>query len=178
VSDGVRPPVEDRPPFQESVRVRISVIGAGDASPPELALAHALGRALGKVGAVVVTGGLGGVMEAASRGCLEAGGLTVGFLPGSDPSAANRWVSIPLATGMGEARNALVVRAGEAVVAVGGGWGTLSEIGLAKKMGREVGLLGDPPSDLPLPRMKTGEAAAEWALNQAGRGGRYGREGR
>jgi hypothetical protein len=111
-------------------------------------------------------------MEAASRGCLEAGGLTVGFLPGSDPSAANRWVSIPLATGMGEARNALVVRAGEAVVAVGGGWGTLSEIGLAKKMGREVALLGDSPSNLPLPRLITGEEAAEWAMRQAGREGR------
>ena len=150
--------------------VRISVIGAGDASSSELALAEALGGALGRAGAVVVTGGLGGVMEAASRGCLEAGGLTVGFLPGPDPSQANPWVRIPLATGLGETRNSLVVRAGEAVVAVGGEWGTLSEIALAKKMGREVSVLGDPPCDLPIPRMKTGEEAAEWALRVAGRG--------
>jgi len=150
--------------------VRISVIGAGHASSSELALAEALGGALGRAGAVVVTGGLGGVMEAASRGCLEAGGLTVGLLPGSDPAEANPWVVIPLATGMGETRNSLVVRAGEAVVAVGGEWGTLSEIGLAKKMGREVSLLGAPPCDLPIPRMTTGEEAAEWALRVAGHG--------
>jgi len=111
-------------------------------------------------------------MEAASRGCVEAGGTTVGYLPGTDPSEANSWVTFPLATGMGETRNSLVVRAGEAVVAVGGGWGTLSEIGLAKKMGREVALLGTPPCDLPLPRWETGEAAAAWALKTAGSGGR------
>jgi uncharacterized protein (TIGR00725 family) len=148
---------------------RVSVIGGGVASPSELALAEALGRALGRAGTVLITGGLGGVMEAASRGCLEEGGTTVGILPGSDPSVANPWVSIPLATGMGEARNALVVRAGEAVVAVGGGWGTLSEIALAKKMGREVSLLGDSPFALALPRSSTGEEAAEWALHRAGK---------
>lgn len=171
MSEGDRPAMAVDTLLNGKPLVRITVIGAGHASPKELALAEALGRALGRAGAVVVTGGLGGVMEAASRGCLEAGGLTVGFLPGSDPSAANPWVSIPLATGMGEARNALVVRAGEAVVAVGGGWGTLSEIGLAKKMGREVTLLGDPPCDLPLHRSRTGEAAAEWALRRAGQVG-------
>ena len=146
---------------------RVSVIGAGDASAGELALAEALGRALGKAGVVVVTGGLGGVMEAASRGCVEAGGTTVGYLPGADPSEANSWVSIPLATGLGETRNSLVVRAGEAVVAVGGGWGTLSEIALAKKMGREVALLGISTLDLSLPRLETAAAAAEWALKAA-----------
>jgi len=109
-------------------------------------------------------------MEAASRGCVEAGGTTVGYLPGADTSEANPWVTIPLATGLGETRNSLVVRAGEVVVAVGGGWGTLSEIALAKKMGREVGLLGIPPCDLSLPRMETGEEAAEWALKTAGSG--------
>ena len=171
MSGGDRPAMDVGTPLPGKSLVRITVIGAGHASPKEIGLAEALGRALGTAGAVVVTGGLGGVMEAASRGCLEAGGLTIGFLPGSDPSAANPWVSIPLATGMGEARNALVVRAGEVVVAVGGGWGTLSEIGLAKKMGREVTLLGDSPCDLPLHRSSTGEAAAEWALSKVGRGG-------
>ena len=105
---------------------RVSVIGAGQASPEESALARELGDALGRAGAIVFTGGLGGVMEAASMGCVEAGGTTVGILPGSDPAEANRWVTIPMATGMGEARNALVVRAGQVAVAVGGGWGTLS----------------------------------------------------
>ena len=148
-------------------RLRVSVVGAGTASPEEAEMAEALGRALGKAGAVVVTGGLGGVMEAASRGCVKEGGLTVGILPGGEAGSANPWVRIPLATGMGEARNALVVRAGEAVVAVGGGWGTLSEIALARKMGRAVALLGTPPGHLSLPRMVSPEAAAEWALGQA-----------
>lgn len=152
------------PPF------RVTVIGAGNASPVDRALAESLGRALGEAGAVVVTGGLGGVMEAASRGCAEVGGATVGILPGSDPSATNPWVTIPLATGVGEARNALVVRAGEAVVAVGGGWGTLSEIALAKKMGRSVAILGDSPWGLSLPKWESGERAAHWALRTAAEG--------
>ncbi len=143
---------------------RVSVIGAGEASPQELAEAERLGKHLGLAGAVVITGGLGGVTEAASRGCREAGGTTVGFLPGTDPLTANPWVELPLATGMGEARNALVVRGGQVVVAVGGGWGTLSEIALARKMGREVGVVGESICDLPLPRFETGEEGAMWAL--------------
>ncbi|MBT8398037.1 MAG: TIGR00725 family protein [Gemmatimonadetes bacterium] len=153
------------------MRPRISVVGAGQATPREIELAEELGAALGRLGAIVITGGLGGVMAAASRGCLEAGGTTVGVLPGTDPEAANPWVEIPLATGMGETRNALVVRMGEAVVAVGGEWGTLSEIALAKKMGKEVALLSDPPCDLRLPRMRDGREAAEWAMEVARRGG-------
>jgi hypothetical protein len=147
--------------------LRVSVIGAGKASAEEMALAEALGRALGEAGAVVVTGGLGGVMEAASRGCAQTGGTTVGLLPGNDPSSANPWVGLPLPTGMGEARNALVVRAGEAVVAVGGEWGTLSEIALARAMGREVLLLGPLAADLPLARAQDPRAAAAWALAEA-----------
>jgi uncharacterized protein (TIGR00725 family) len=145
-------------------RPRISVFGAGQPSPGEAALALELGRALGRGGAIVITGGLGGVMEAVSRGCAEAGGMTVGILPGADAGQANRWVKIPLATGMGETRNALVARAGQVAVAVGGGWGTLSEIALARKMGREVALLGSPPCDMDLPRFDSAEAAARWAL--------------
>jgi uncharacterized protein (TIGR00725 family) len=146
--------------------LRVSVIGAGEASPEELARAEALGRAFGEAGATVITGGLGGVMEAASRGCAEVGGLTIGFLPGRDPAAANRWVRLPLATGLGEARNALVVNSGEVVVAVGGGWGTLSEIALARKMGRKVVLLGSTSVELSLPMMGEPGEAAVWALNQ------------
>jgi len=147
--------------------LRISVIGAGEASPEECRLAEAVGRRLAEAGAIVVTGGLGGVMEAASRGSAEAGGITVGILPGRSSREANPWVTIPLPTGMGESRNSLVVRAGEAVVAIGGSWGTLSEIALARKMGHPVVLLGEPPVDLPLPRAERWEEAAAWALQQA-----------
>jgi uncharacterized protein (TIGR00725 family) len=91
---------------------------------------------------VVVCGGLGGAMEAACRGASEAGGTTVGILPGSDRAAANRYVDVAIPTGLGEARNVLVVRAADALVAVGGGYGTLSEIALALKAGKRVVGLG------------------------------------
>jgi len=87
---------------------------------------------------VLVCGGLGGVMEAACRGARDAGGRTVGILPGADRSAANRFVDVAIPTGLGEARNALVVRSADALVAVGGGYGTLSEIALALKAGKPV----------------------------------------
>jgi uncharacterized protein (TIGR00725 family) len=91
---------------------------------------------------VVVCGGLGGVMEAACRGARSEGGAAVGILPGLDRGAANRHVSIAIATGLGEARNALVVRAADALIAVGGAYGTLSEIALALKTGKPVIGLG------------------------------------
>ena len=122
------------------------MIGAGEASPDQYRLApRARGCAGPGAGAIVITGGLGGVMEAASRGCREAGGTTLAFLPGVDPEVANSWVTYPLATGMGEVRNALVVRAGEAVVAVGGGWGTLSEIASGQEDGPVGGLCSAIP---------------------------------
>jgi uncharacterized protein (TIGR00725 family) len=89
-----------------------------------------------------MTGGLGGVMEAASRGARKGGGTTIGLLPGADRSAANRYVDIAIPTGLGEARNALVVRAADAVIAIGGAYGTLSEIALALKGGKRVVGLG------------------------------------
>lgn len=97
-----------------------------------------MGRALGRRGAVLVCGGLGGVMEAACEGARSEGGATVGVLPGLDRDAANPHVQVALATGLGEARNALVVRAVDAVIAVGGEYGTLSEIALALKAGTPV----------------------------------------
>src|SRR5258707_10963525 len=110
----------------------IAVIGPGcDAADDELAQAEEAGAAIAEAGAGLVCGGLGGVMEAACRGARSRGGLTVGLLPGTDRDAANGWVVVALPTGLGEARNALVVRAADAVVAIGGGWGTLSEIALA-----------------------------------------------
>ena len=101
-------------------------------------VAEDVGRLLAEAGAVVVTGGLGGVMEAASKGAREAGGTTLGILPGSDRRDANPWVTVAVPTGMGEARNALVVRAADGLIAVGGEWGTLSEIALARTAGKPV----------------------------------------
>jgi uncharacterized protein (TIGR00725 family) len=120
----------------------VAVVGPGEASPAELEAAEAVGRGLAERGAVVVCGGLGGAMEAACRGARETGGTTVGILPGLDRRDANPFVDIALPTGLGEARNALVVRAADALVAVGGAYGTLSEIALALKTGKPVVGLG------------------------------------
>ena len=120
-------------------RAWIAVVGPGEGSDElELAAAEEAGAAVAEAGAGLVCGGLGGVMEAACRGARSRGGLTVGLLPGTDRDAANGWVVVALPTGLGEARNALVVRAADAVVAIGGGWGTLSEIALALKTGVPV----------------------------------------
>lgn len=116
----------------------IAVIGSAEASVEEEALAEEVGRLLAERGAVLLCGGKGGVMEAACRGAAGAGGLTVGILPGADRQSANRYVRLPIATGLGEARNAVLMTAAAAVIAIGGGYGTLSEIGLALKQGRRV----------------------------------------
>jgi uncharacterized protein (TIGR00725 family) len=119
------------------------VIGPGDGvSAEELEAAEEVGRLVAEGGAILVCGGLGGVMEAACRGARSAGGLTLGILPGRDRREANRYVEVAVATGLGEARNALVVRSADAVVAVGGAYGTLSEIALALKGGTPVVGLG------------------------------------
>lgn len=120
----------------------VAVSGGGDASDAVCQLAEEVGRALARRGAIVVTGGLGGVMEAASRGAKAEGGITVGILPTGDRADVNRWVDVAIPTGMGEARNALVVRAADAVIAVEGGFGTLSEIALALRLGTPVVGLG------------------------------------
>ncbi len=120
----------------------VAVVGPGEASPDELHAAEEIGAGLAAAGAVVVTGGLGGVMEAASRGARSRRGRTVGILPGEDRDAANGWVDVAIATGLGELRNGLVVRAADALVAVGGGHGTLSEVAFALKLGRPVVGLG------------------------------------
>jgi uncharacterized protein (TIGR00725 family) len=118
------------------------VVGPGDASADQVAAAEEVGRLLARRGAVVVCGGLGGVMEAACRGARGEGGTAVGILPGLDRATANPHVSVAIATGLGEARNALVVRAAGALIAVGGAYGTLSEIALALKAGKPVIGLG------------------------------------
>ena len=117
-------------------------VGPGEAVEAELTVAEEVGAGLAAAGAVVVTGGLGGVMEAACRGARSRLGITVGLLPGVDRSQANGWVSVAIPTGLGELRNGLVVQACDALVAIGGGPGTLSEIALALKAGRDVVGLG------------------------------------
>ena len=128
-------PTQIRPPY-------VAVIGDGEPSGPDahriLEWAEEVGQQLARGGAVVVTGGLGGVMRAASRGALMAGGETIGILPGADASEANEYVRTPIATGLGVVRNLVVVTSADAVIAVGGRHGTLSEIGLALRMGRHV----------------------------------------
>ena len=118
--------------------MQVAVIGPGEASEDECRTAHAVGAGLAAAGALVVTGGLGGVMEAATTGARTAGGLTLAILPGDDPTAARGQPSVVVASGIGEVRNALVVRAADAVVAIGGGWGTLSEVALAVRRGTPV----------------------------------------
>ena len=116
----------------------MALVGPGRADAALMKMASDNGRGLAERGAVVVCGGLGGVMEAACRGASEAGGVTVGLLPTDDRRGANRWLTVSLPTGMGELRNGLIARACDALIAVGGEWGTLSEIALARKMGRPV----------------------------------------
>lgn len=116
----------------------VAVVGGGDAGPTDVAMAEDLGRELARRGAVVVCGGLGGVMEAVCRGARQAGGRTIGILPGNDRSQANPHVEVAVATGLGEARNLLVVRTADVVVAVGGEFGTLSEIAFALRLGTPV----------------------------------------
>jgi uncharacterized protein (TIGR00725 family) len=122
----------------------VAVVGDGrdDAPDSVLAAAEEIGAGLAEHGWIVVTGGLGGVMEAACRGAKSRRGSTLGVLPGLDRTAANGWVDIAVPTGLGELRNGLVVRSADALVAVGGGHGTLSEVALALKLGRPVVGLG------------------------------------
>jgi hypothetical protein len=122
--------------------MQIAVIGGSEASTDVLGAAEAVGRGIASAGMTLVCGGLGGVMAAACRGAKAADGRTVGILPGSDRSAANRWVDVIIPTGFGEARNVLVVRSAAAVIAVDGEYGTLSEIALALRAGIPVIGLG------------------------------------
>jgi uncharacterized protein (TIGR00725 family) len=120
----------------------IAVVGPSAATPAEHALGEQVGRLIAERGAVLVCGGLGGLMEAAAGGCAAAGGTSIGILPTGDRAEANPYLTVVVATGMGEARNAIVVRTADAVVAIGGEFGTLSEIALALKMGKPVVGLG------------------------------------
>lgn len=121
----------------------VGVVGPGDgATAEQVGLARDVGRALGRRGSVVVTGGLDGVMAGAAQGCHEAGGVSVGLLPGRDRDAAGAHHTVVLPTGLGELRNGLLVRVSDVVLAVGSSWGTLSEVALACRTGVPVVLLG------------------------------------
>jgi uncharacterized protein (TIGR00725 family) len=147
----------------------IAVIGAGDAPAEVRALAFEVGREIAAHGAVLVCGGLGGVMEAAAQGAREAGGHTIGILPGYNRQFANRYIEFAIATGMGEARNAIVIGSAGAAVALAGEGGTLAEIGFALKLKRPVVALGAWNEIAGLYRADTPAAAVTLALKLAGK---------
>ena len=128
--------------------------------------AEEVGRLLAERGCTVVTGGLGEVMAAAARGAKKAGGTTIGILPGSAPEDANEWIDHVVATGIGHARNFAVAASGDAVIAVGGSWGTLAEVAFAMRLGRAVVIL-DPGWELDgVARAASPEEAVELALSR------------
>jgi uncharacterized protein (TIGR00725 family) len=149
----------------------IAVVGPGDADPAECAQAREIGRLLAERGCTVLTGGLGGVMDAAAEGAASVNGTAIGLLPGTDPGEAGPHHTDVVPTGLGEGRNALLVRAAEAVIAVGGSWGTLSEIALAMRTGTRVVLLGgwrvldESGTELALPRAATPAEAVGYVLS-------------
>jgi uncharacterized protein (TIGR00725 family) len=131
--------------------LRIAVIGGAECTGEVESLAETVGRHVAEAGALLVCGGLGGVMEAAARGASAAGGIVIGLLPGYDATDANPWVQVPLPTGLGHARNVLVVAAADAIVALPGEAGTRSELAMARILGRPTVALGragrDPDAD-------------------------------
>jgi uncharacterized protein (TIGR00725 family) len=161
--------------------VHVGVIGEGVCSARVARQAERVGAAIARAGAVLLCGGLRGVMEAASRGAAGAGGTVVGLLPGFRAGDANRWVTIPIVTGMDQARNVVLVRSCDAVIALGGRYGTLSEIALALKLGIPVvGLrtwrLRQPEGRrVPLLTAATPEDAVARALRAVARRGRRAR---
>jgi uncharacterized protein (TIGR00725 family) len=116
----------------------VAVCGASEATPSQLDAAREVGKLLARGGAIVLNGGYGGVMEAVSEGAASEGGTVVGILPEADRAGANPHLSFALATGLGQARNAVIVTAADSVIAIGQGWGTLSEVAFARKLGRSV----------------------------------------
>ena len=145
---------------------QVAVIGSGAENEDR---AEAVGRLLGERGCTVVTGGRGEVMAAAARGAKAAGGTTIGILPGESRADANPWIDHAVVTGIGHARNLAVVASGDAVIAVGGSWGTLAEIGFARRLGRRVVIL-EPGWKLDrdgLERASTPAEAVELALGRA-----------
>jgi uncharacterized protein (TIGR00725 family) len=142
----------------------IGVIGAGSCNNDIYELAREVGRGIAKMGAILVCGGLGGVMEGACRGAREAGGQTVGILPGPDRVHANPYVTIPIVTDLGHARNVLIVRSSDLLIAISGGYGTLSEISIALKLKKPVVGLSTWPNIGEIKYVATSEEALNAAL--------------
>ena len=141
--------------------IQVAVIGSGRENEGR---AEEVGRLLAERGCTVVTGGLGEVMAAASRGAKQAGGITIGILPGERREDANEWVDHVVVTGIGHARNLAVVASGDAVIAVGGSWGTLAEVGFASRLGRKVVILEPGLSVEGVLRASSPQEAVELAL--------------
>ena len=150
---------------------QVAVIGSGHAElGSELAqLGEEVGRLLAEADATLVCGGMSGVMEAACRGATEAGGVAIGIVPGNDVSEANPFCTHVVATGIGHARNLAVAASGDAVIAVGGSWGTLAEIGFAMRLGRPVAVLEGGPAVEGVPRAATPSEAVDRVLGALGR---------
>lgn len=147
-----------------SKKMIIGVIGAADATSKGLESAYQVGRLVAENGAVLVCGGLGGVMEAASRGCSEAGGDVLGILPGNCASTANPYVSLPIVTGMGHARNVIIAQTAGALIAIEGEHGTLSEIAIGLKLGKVVVQLNSWPQISTTAQAQTPEQAMDLVL--------------
>lgn len=177
-SSDPKPPGPKPPDRRFQRRPQLAVVGAARCDAPLAELARAVGDRIADAGAVLLTGGRGGVMGAASEGAHRAGGLVVGILPGADAAASppNRAVEVAVFTGIGQARNQVLVLSAAAVIAVGGGWGTLSEIAMALKHGVPVVSLEswypERPDGAAEPRLQQAGSAAEavaLALAAAGR---------
>ncbi len=145
-------------------RTRIGIIGAASCTAKQAEQAEQVGRLVAEAGAVLVCGGLGGVMAAACRGAAHVGGITLGILPGNGAAEANEFVAIPVVTGMGCARNALVVRTSQSVIAIGGRYGTLSEIAYAAQFEIPIVGLGTWKVRAPIRHVRTPQEAVRLAL--------------
>lgn len=142
-------------------RIPVGVIGPRDATAEQLATAQELGTALGELGLTVICGGKSGVMEAVAHGCLEAGGLTVGLVPDHEWYEANDFIALPIATGLSEARNMIIAKSSQVLVAVGGSYGTLSEVAYGLHFSKPViGLAGAPEVEGVIHAASVGEAVA------------------
>jgi uncharacterized protein (TIGR00725 family) len=157
--------------YGKDERIRIGVIGGRQAEKNTLDKAYEVGSLIAGKNAILVCGGGGGVMEAASRGAFEKGGEIVGILPGTDTDEANDFITIPIATGMGYARNEIIVLTSDILIAIGGGYGTLSEIALGLKHGKDVINLGSWNIDIPVVHAGGPREAVELAFSLIRKGG-------
>ena len=155
----------------ERSQILIGVLGGKQCSPKVAKKAFEVGQLIAQRGGIVVSGGLGGVMEAASRGASEAGGLCIGILPGDNLKEANRYIHIPIPTGIGYARNVIIVRTAQALIAIGGRFGTLSEVAFALIMEKPVISLGSWEVDPKVLKAKDPKEAVELAFQSIGQFG-------